>query len=304
MSKATLYLVLLLFALVALSSVSAQRRNYPEGKGYRRGETAIFKNRKGPGNNGRFFDPRKPRPFKPQKKRKLFKPFLDRQFRLPNNNKQTKQEYDLIPPPPPPPPTQRVEPSQVFNSEKNQEEIRIIEELNRPRRQPNTPVEINTEQRINPVIRNIPEETEYQPSSSSNTIREVAQNRDSYYIPSSPSVPYEENNYAPPEQRDLESAVFGQADNYQAKNEKAEVFQTEDRLEFQIHGHEGPDSYRYGYDTGNGYNRQFRYEEKDKNGLVNGRYGYFDPYGKLHVVNYISHPEHGYKASGDGVPTF
>ncbi|QQP51971.1 Putative LOC101741297, partial [Caligus rogercresseyi] len=84
---------------------------------------------------------------------------------------------------------------------------------------------------------------------------------------------------------------------------QAQVYQKEDRLEFQIHGHEGPNSYRYGYDTGHGYNRQFRYEEKDKDGMVHGRYGYFDPYGKLHVVNYSSHPEHGYKASGDGLPT-
>lgn len=31
------------------------------------------------------------------------------------------------------------------------------------------------------------------------------------------------------------------------------VYQNEDRLSFQIHGHDGPHSYRYGYDTGNGY---------------------------------------------------
>jgi hypothetical protein len=31
------------------------------------------------------------------------------------------------------------------------------------------------------------------------------------------------------------------------------VYQNEERLSFQIHGQEGPHSYRYGYDTGNGY---------------------------------------------------
>jgi hypothetical protein len=30
------------------------------------------------------------------------------------------------------------------------------------------------------------------------------------------------------------------------------VYQTEDRLSFQIHGQDGPHSYKYGYDTGNG----------------------------------------------------
>ena len=30
------------------------------------------------------------------------------------------------------------------------------------------------------------------------------------------------------------------------------VYQNEERLSFQIHGQEGPHSYRYGYDTGNG----------------------------------------------------
>ena len=30
------------------------------------------------------------------------------------------------------------------------------------------------------------------------------------------------------------------------------VYQNEERISFQIHGQEGPHSYRYGYDTGNG----------------------------------------------------
>ncbi|XP_066962728.1 uncharacterized protein [Macrobrachium rosenbergii] len=68
------------------------------------------------------------------------------------------------------------------------------------------------------------------------------------------------------------------------------------RLAFQIHGQQGPHSYRFGYDTGKGYNRQFRYEERDGNGLVHGRYGFYDKDGKLQVVNYSAHPKHGFSA--------
>ncbi|XP_071519290.1 uncharacterized protein [Panulirus ornatus] len=68
------------------------------------------------------------------------------------------------------------------------------------------------------------------------------------------------------------------------------------RLAFQIHGQQGPHSYRFGYDTGKGYNRQFRYEERDGNGQVHGRYGFYDKDGKLQVVNYSAHPEYGFSA--------
>lgn len=68
------------------------------------------------------------------------------------------------------------------------------------------------------------------------------------------------------------------------------------RLAFQIHGQQGPHSYRFGYDTGKGYNRQFRYEERDGNGEVHGRYGFYDEHGKLKVVNYSAHPKHGFNA--------
>ena len=46
------------------------------------------------------------------------------------------------------------------------------------------------------------------------------------------------------------------------------------------------------------YNRQFRYEEKDDKGYVKGRYGFFDRYGKLKVVNYSADPYKGFHAEG------
>ncbi|KAI5699893.1 hypothetical protein M8J75_010752 [Diaphorina citri] len=68
------------------------------------------------------------------------------------------------------------------------------------------------------------------------------------------------------------------------------------RVEFQMHGQGGPESYKFGYDTGAGYNRQFRYEERDGEGHVKGHYGYYDDNGKLQVFNYAAHPEHGFQA--------
>ncbi|XP_050702951.1 adhesive plaque matrix protein-like [Eriocheir sinensis] len=70
----------------------------------------------------------------------------------------------------------------------------------------------------------------------------------------------------------------------------------EGRLAFQIHGQQGPHSYRFGYDTGKGHNRQFRYEERGADGQVHGRYGFYDKDGKLQVVNYSAHPKHGFSA--------
>ncbi|XP_028164147.1 titin-like [Ostrinia furnacalis] len=70
----------------------------------------------------------------------------------------------------------------------------------------------------------------------------------------------------------------------------------DDRTEFRMHGMKGPHSYQFGYDTGKGKNRQFRYEERDNDGLVRGHYGYMDKHGKLRVVNYRAHPEHGFQA--------
>ena len=50
------------------------------------------------------------------------------------------------------------------------------------------------------------------------------------------------------------------------------------------------------------YNRQFRYEERDANGVLHGRYGYYDQEGKLQIVNYTADPVKGFHAEGDHVP--
>ena len=58
---------------------------------------------------------------------------------------------------------------------------------------------------------------------------------------------------------------------------------------------------RFGHDTGAGYNRQFRYEERDERGVVRGRYGYYDQ-GRLRIVNYAADPRTGYTTDIDPVP--
>jgi len=102
----------------------------------------------------------------------------------------------------------------------------------------------------------------------------------------------------------LEASVLAGAEAYGVAARPEGVYQNEERLSFQIHGQEGPNSYRYGYDTGNGFNRQFRYEERSNEGYVKGRYGFYDEYGKLKVVNYEADPIHGFHAEGDGVPKY
>lgn len=91
------------------------------------------------------------------------------------------------------------------------------------------------------------------------------------------------------------------------------------RVQFSIAGQQGPNSYRFGYDTGKGYvkqtdgsltckfeikylpfvvccrpDRTFRIEERDAAGVIHGRYGFYDPSGKFRIVNYSAHPEHGF----------
>ncbi|CAG9771432.1 unnamed protein product [Ceutorhynchus assimilis] len=67
-----------------------------------------------------------------------------------------------------------------------------------------------------------------------------------------------------------------------------------DRVLFHMVGHDGPMSYKWGYDTGKGHNRQFRFEERDKEGIVKGQYGYYDKEGKFRMMNYNAHPDHGF----------
>ncbi|XP_063378831.1 uncharacterized protein LOC134665779 [Cydia fagiglandana] len=69
-----------------------------------------------------------------------------------------------------------------------------------------------------------------------------------------------------------------------------------DRTEFRMHGMKGPHSYQFGYDTGKGKNRQFRFEERDNDGHVRGHYGYVDKHGKLRVINYDADPQLGFRA--------
>lgn len=76
-------------------------------------------------------------------------------------------------------------------------------------------------------------------------------------------------------------------------------YEENQKMQFQIHGQEGPQSYRFGHDTGLGYNRQFRYEERDDYGVVKGRYGYYDQYGQLKIVNYMADPISGYHTDID-----
>ncbi|CAH2107447.1 unnamed protein product [Euphydryas editha] len=79
-------------------------------------------------------------------------------------------------------------------------------------------------------------------------------------------------------------------------NDKHGIKSKGERTEFRMHGMKGPHSYQFGYDTGKGKNRQFRYEERDNDGHVRGHYGYVDKFGKLRVVNYDADPEHGFRA--------
>ncbi|XP_066138179.1 uncharacterized protein [Euwallacea fornicatus] len=68
-----------------------------------------------------------------------------------------------------------------------------------------------------------------------------------------------------------------------------------DRVLFHMVGQDGPMSYKWGYDTGRGPNRQFRFEERDREGVVKGQYGYYDTKGKFRMMNYFAHPETGFR---------
>ncbi|XP_013772778.1 cell wall protein IFF6-like [Limulus polyphemus] len=69
----------------------------------------------------------------------------------------------------------------------------------------------------------------------------------------------------------------------------------------QYHSQTDRGTYNFGYDTGLFGAHSFRQEYRDENGVVRGRYGYTDPYGKLRVVYYEAGPL-GYKAWGDVHP--
>ncbi|XP_012340404.1 uncharacterized protein LOC105735095 [Apis florea] len=67
-----------------------------------------------------------------------------------------------------------------------------------------------------------------------------------------------------------------------------------DRIQFQIEGYDGPQTYIFGFDTGYGNNRQYRLEEKYRNGTIKGQYGYYDAKGKLKKIRYLATPFKGY----------
>ncbi|XP_033318372.1 uncharacterized protein LOC117215922 [Bombus bifarius] len=67
-----------------------------------------------------------------------------------------------------------------------------------------------------------------------------------------------------------------------------------DRIQFQVEGHEGPKTYLFGFDTGNGKNRQYRLEERHRDGTIKGQYGYYDAQGKLRKIQYVAKPCEGY----------
>jgi len=131
-----------------------------------------------------------------------------------------------------------------------------------------------------------------------NSESESFQNRQqAYYRPNQIAQDRSSGYPAPPEQASIEKAVAAGAAGY-----NADEYEEAKRLAFQIHGQEGPDSYRFGYDTGVGYNRQFRYESRDSKGVLHGRYGYYDQEGKLQIVTYRADPQTGFHADGDHVP--
>ncbi|KAJ0179963.1 hypothetical protein K1T71_004554 [Dendrolimus kikuchii] len=96
--------------------------------------------------------------------------------------------------------------------------------------------------------------------------------------------------------RNIYSAPLRQAPQVTPQHDNKDPQAADDRTEFRMHGMKGPHSYQFGYDTGKGKNRQFRYEERDNDGQVKGHYGYMDKYGKLRIVNYSAHPEFGFHA--------
>ncbi|XP_031640604.1 uncharacterized protein LOC116352271 [Contarinia nasturtii] len=84
-------------------------------------------------------------------------------------------------------------------------------------------------------------------------------------------------------------------------SETGESSQAGKRVEYQMHGFEGPNSYKFGYDTGRGKERQFRVEQREADGSVKGEYGYIDNDGKMHLTKYSASEADGFKA--EEVPT-
>ncbi|XP_054011644.1 uncharacterized protein LOC128894164 isoform X1 [Hylaeus anthracinus] len=103
--------------------------------------------------------------------------------------------------------------------------------------------------------------------------------------------------------KDVKLALHGSKENKFDSNERLKekeyvnpwnLSKETDRIQFQIEGHKGPQTYMFGFDTGHGKNRQYRLEERLQDGTVKGQYGYYDARGKLRTVQYIARPFEGY----------
>ncbi|XP_046960837.1 uncharacterized protein LOC124530646 [Vanessa cardui] len=167
----------------------------------------------------------------------------------------------------------------------------------------------NPTEPLNPAINN---ENEYYPSDQkkkylyeqSDQKRKLKQHQEVAELDSGTNEPLtevlpaeqeaSETNYRSPN-RNKYHAPLKQSHHVNPK-EKHGIKSKGERTEFRMHGMKGPHSYQFGYDTGKGKNRQFRYEERDNDGHVKGHYGYMDKFGKLRVVNYDADPEHGFRA--------
>ncbi|KAK0095264.1 hypothetical protein PV326_008808 [Microctonus aethiopoides] len=110
-------------------------------------------------------------------------------------------------------------------------------------------------------------------------------------------------DHAPVQQQQQKTQISVDNDNEEIKkpekiNEKNS--ERKNRVDFHVHGHQGPNSYIFGFDTGSGKNRQFRLEEKHKNGTVTGHYGYYDARGILRKIYYTSDPVNDYEEITNG----
>ncbi|KAK0181439.1 hypothetical protein PV327_003726 [Microctonus hyperodae] len=110
-------------------------------------------------------------------------------------------------------------------------------------------------------------------------------------------------DHAPVQQHQQTTQINDDNDSKEIKKQEKtndENSERKNRVDFHVHGHQGPNSYIFGFDTGSGKNRQFRLEEKHKNGTVTGHYGYYDARGKLRKIYYTSDPMIEYQEITNG----
>ncbi|CAK1553584.1 unnamed protein product [Leptosia nina] len=130
------------------------------------------------------------------------------------------------------------------------------------------------------------------------------QEQNEFQSPLVPSISTPEEDHTIPSEQETSESIHDhpERNRYSTPSKetaKRPVYVPEnkgERTEFRMHGMNGPHSYQFGYDTGKGKNRQFRYEERDNDGHVRGHYGYMDKNGKLRVVKYDADPKLGFRA--------